>query len=309
MHAGQLLGDFPQPPPGLLVVRLAGGGDHLRIPALLAAPARPDVGTAGQLSGRRGVQGGQRAHVGALGEQAVADPHERLLVEAVGRCELEVGARVPGVGGQAQQRAGRRGGTALELEAEHQVGQLGLAVGAPPAVLPLALQVVEVHRAAPVHRARHRDHARRRRLEQRAQQQPGEREVAEVVGAELALEPVGCLPARGGHDARVVDQQIEAVPRAENRPANARTDARSARSSDATATPALGASERSVPPPDRAWPIADRQHDFAPARADARWTAEAAVRSGDDRQAPALVRDVSRRPLSRLARRRLTAAP
>ena len=47
------------------------------------------------------------------------------------------------------------------------------------------------------------------------EQQVGEREVAEVVGAELQLEAVGGTLERRDHDAGVVDEQVElAVPRA-----------------------------------------------------------------------------------------------
>ena len=47
--------------------------------------------------------------------------------------------------------------------------------------------------------------------QQPVEQQAGEGEVAEVVGAELHLEPVGRLPAGDGHDAGVVDQDVEPV--------------------------------------------------------------------------------------------------
>ena len=45
---------------------------------------------------------------------------------------------------------------------------------------------------------------------QPAQEEAGEGEVAEVVGADLQLEAVGGLAPRRGHHAGVVDQQVEA---------------------------------------------------------------------------------------------------
>jgi hypothetical protein len=59
--------------------------------------------------------------------------------------------------------------------------------------------------------------ARVRRRAQASEQQAGEREVAEVVGAELQLEAVGGLAVRRGHDAGIVDQQVEALVRATSR--------------------------------------------------------------------------------------------
>jgi hypothetical protein len=51
--------------------------------------------------------------------------------------------------------------------------------------------------------------ARLRAGEQALEEQPGQREVAELVGAELELESVGGLAARCGHDARVVDERVD----------------------------------------------------------------------------------------------------
>ncbi len=45
---------------------------------------------------------------------------------------------------------------------------------------------------------------------QHIEQQPGKREMAEVIGAELHLEAVGGLPVRNRHDAGVVDQMCSA---------------------------------------------------------------------------------------------------
>ena len=103
----------------------------------------------------------------------------------------------------------------LQFVGEQQVGELGLAVGADPAVAGLPLQVVEADSA----RAKRwptlltvtiREPARG---QQAVEQQPGEREVAEVVGAELQLEAVLGRRLRREHHAGVVDQQVDGVVR------------------------------------------------------------------------------------------------
>ena len=80
----------------------------------------------------------------------------------------------------------------LQLVGEHQVGQLGLAVGGDAVVVAVQLQVVEVDAAAThaVTRAADGHHARARRGQHPIEQQAGEGEVAEVVGAELQFEAV-----------------------------------------------------------------------------------------------------------------------
>ena len=119
-------------------------------------------------------------------------------------------AETPGVrGGRDQLRAGCLG-AAVQLEGEEQVGQLAVAVG----LLRLVrrLRVALEHRlvTAVVGDRGDRDHAGRLGLEQRRQQQAGEREVAEVVGAELELVALrGLAVLRRGHHAGVVDQQVE----------------------------------------------------------------------------------------------------
>ncbi len=75
------------------------------------------------------------------------------------------------------------------------------------------MQVVEVDPAHPVSAAAHRDHARTPPALEGAEQQPGESEVAKVVGAELELEALLAGASRRRHDAGVVDQQVEAVVR------------------------------------------------------------------------------------------------
>ena len=60
-HAGQLLGDLPQPARGSASSRGAGRADELRVAALLGEAVRADVGAARDVRGR-GVERRQRAH-------------------------------------------------------------------------------------------------------------------------------------------------------------------------------------------------------------------------------------------------------
>ncbi len=103
----------------------------------------------------------------------------------------------------------RGAGPPVELEGEQEVGQLALPVGPPLLVGLRGLEVVEVDPPELVRVAGHRDHAGPGT--QGSGEQPGEGEVAEVVGAELHLEPVGGLPPGDGHHAGVVDQDVEPV--------------------------------------------------------------------------------------------------
>ena len=80
---------------------------------------------------------------------------------------------------------------------------------APLAVALVALQVVEVDLADAVHVAAHRDDPGARLGEETGQQPAGEREVTEMVGAELHLEAVGGLALRQRHDPGVVDQDVD----------------------------------------------------------------------------------------------------
>jgi hypothetical protein len=121
----------------------------------------------------------------------------------------EVGGGEARVGGHADQAGAGRVQAALQLEREQQVRQLRLRVRPGGGVPALAHEVVEVHPAAVVQAAAHGHHAGVRAGEQRRQQQRGEREVAQVVGAELALEPVDRALARQHHHARVVHQQVD----------------------------------------------------------------------------------------------------
>ncbi len=122
----------------------------------------------------------------------------------------------PGCAAFAEDPRTRRLQAAIHLEGQHQVGQLRLLVALHGTVVAGRLQVAEVQPAALVgDRGDHHDAGCRSQrfgggaLERR-QQQRGQGEVAEDVGAELQLEAVdGLEPLRRRHDAGVVEQQIE----------------------------------------------------------------------------------------------------
>ena len=132
------------------------------------------------------------------------------------------------------------GGPALKLAGEDQHRELALLVGGPGIVAPLALKVVEGDPPLLMGEAGERDDPRLvPGCEQGRQQARRQREMAEVVGAELLLEPVaGDAPGRKGHDARIVDEDVER--RAAISSAKRATEARSARSSGTTRTSAPG---------------------------------------------------------------------
>jgi hypothetical protein len=103
---------------------------------------------------------------------------------------------------------------ALQFVGEQQVGELGLPVGADPAVAAFPLQVIEVNVGADaVAHAADGDDPGTRDGQEPIKQQAGEREVTEMVGAELQLEAVLGGRLRRPHHARVVDQQVDAVVR------------------------------------------------------------------------------------------------
>ena len=99
----------------------------------------------------------------------------------------------------------------MQLAREEEVGELGPTVG--------ELRVVPLRGVALEHGAltavvRDRGHGRdprRRRRQQVRHEQPGEREVPEVVRAELQLEAVLRRAVRRGHQPGVVDQHVDRV--------------------------------------------------------------------------------------------------
>ena len=183
-----------------------------------------------------------------------------------------------------------------ELLGEEQVGELRLPVRAPGAVLPLGLQVVEVHPADARRGAAQRHHPRRIGPPDEREQPGRQREVAEHVGAELELEPVGGLLAGGhGHDPGVVHQDVdglvtrrhqlrELLDRREARQVELLGDDARVRRALADVGDGLGGLGR----------VAAREHDLRvrhrePARG---LQPDAAVRSGDDGELAVLVGEV-----------------
>ena len=100
---------------------------------------------------------------------------------------------------------------ALQIVGEHQVGQFGLAVGSDAVIAAgFPLQVGEVDLGPNiVGDARDHHDPGSVHAEQVVQQQPGKREMTEVVGAELQLEAIHGGLLRRVHHAGVVDQQVD----------------------------------------------------------------------------------------------------
>ena len=200
---------------------------------------------------------------------------------------------------------GRAGGAqpAVELEPEDGVGELRALVVAARRVRALGLQIVEVDLARAVLEARDGDDPRRAsRSASASSSMPGEREVAEVVGAELQLEAVGGLAARRHHHAGVVDEQVEARvvgrrrrprTRAPSRGRRGRARAGRARPSG----PRRGSASRAIRPCVWSRAVSTTRAPGAGQLA-RRDQSEAAVRAGHDGRSPRLIRDLRCRPLA-----------
>src|SRR5581483_7132432 len=199
--AGELLGDFPQATGVVDVVRLLGRLHPLGCAALFEEAARAEELAALHVGSGGPIELGQGAVSGRLGHEV--GPCER-------RPRLEIGVGVPGVSDGCDDVGPRGAGSAVELEREQQVGQLRPAVRQPLAIRPLPLQVVEVHLADLVTEAGDVDDTPASLGLELREEEPGEREVAEVVGAELHLEPVRRLATLiQRHDAGVVHEDVE----------------------------------------------------------------------------------------------------
>src|SRR5437588_810428 len=97
--------------------------------------------------GHRGVKRRQRATPLVLREQTVAYVAEQVEGSVLA-VELQVRRRVARVGCHRQDSRARRRQPPLQLRREEQVGELGLAVGAPRDVaLALPVEVIEIDRA------------------------------------------------------------------------------------------------------------------------------------------------------------------
>ncbi|KAF0653596.1 TetR family transcriptional regulator [Cyanobium sp. Copco_Reservoir_LC18] len=115
------------------------------------------------------------------------------------------------MGRQRQDGAALVGEAPLQLQGEHHVGQLALAVGPPAVVAALALEIVEGDAAEVLGPGGDGDHPGAGPVAQQGQQGEGEGDVAQVVGAELELETLAGEGPGRRHHAGVVDQQVEAA--------------------------------------------------------------------------------------------------
>ena len=115
---------------------------------------------------------------------------------------------------RAQRERVHAGGleAALQLVGEEQVRQFRAAIGPHGRVAAVLVeQVPEVHRNVAVREAAHVHDARCGRGRDQVDELAGQGEMAEVVDAHLALEAVRRARVRHGHDAGVVDEQVEAL--------------------------------------------------------------------------------------------------
>ncbi len=169
-------------------------GTTIRMSPHLLEPVRAVVLTAGRPRIGRGAQRGQCAHRRTVREQA-EDLVEPRQIRA-GDVARELGVGDAGMGGDRDGRGALGCQPALQVVGEHQIGQLGLAVGGDAVIAAFPLQIVEVDGGQdPVGPAGDDHHTGALHGQQVLQQQPRQREVAEVVGAELQLEAVlGGLP-------------------------------------------------------------------------------------------------------------------
>ena len=116
------------------------------------------------------------------------------------------------MGGDAREREAGLFRAPVELEREHQIRELRLAVGAPDAVAaPLEREIVEVETAEAVREARDADDASAWACTERRHHEPREGRVPEMIDAEVPLEAVLRRPPRGQRDARIVDEEIETI--------------------------------------------------------------------------------------------------
>ncbi len=213
MHAGQLLGRFPErqrPPPHRGRAPRAGSRGAAR---------RARTGAPGRCTARNGRRPRwRRTASGARHLPSTVRAPSRWSAPTLRRTRLEPSAaplparllRVqPGCAATARVGSPGRTEATAELRGEEEVGQLGRAVAHPGVVRRGAGQVVEVEPAHAVQVRAHGDDPRALGRDDPVEQQAGQGEVAEVVRAHLELEAVGRQPVRGAHDPGVVDQDVE----------------------------------------------------------------------------------------------------
>jgi len=200
------------------------------------------------------------------------------------------------MGGQPRDPPARDLAAALKFQREHQHGQLGHAIGLERDIGALRLQVGQIDRLHSRREAADIDDARSVAAPQQRQQARRQGEMAEIVGGELQLESIGALAPLGQrHDARVIDQQIDAAPcgeqligegcdRGERRKIKLLETYVCIGVGGAQALKSIGASGL----------VAARQHNLGarPRKRQRRLVAEPARRPGDDGEPPALRRNI-----------------
>ena len=122
-------------------------------------------------------------------------------------------------------------GSPLQLEGEQQVGELALPVSHPLAVALLPLQIVESNFAHAMRATGDVGDPCAFGGEQPIEQQAGQREMPQVIGAELHLEAVHREAVRDRHDAGVVAEHVQRGMPPMERVGEAANDARFERSS------------------------------------------------------------------------------
>jgi len=213
--SAKLLGNRPQPLGVGLVLRSGVGRLELGRASHVQEPARADVLAADDVVADGGVQHRQRPLRGRLSEHGVGDfhhAHPDARPHLPGAAKLQVGVRVAGVAGDADYVRVGLTQPPLELVGKEEIRQFRPAVGRPLPVVPLRLQVGKVHLAGGVCLRRLRDDSALALAgSELGQELPRQREVTEVVHAELHLEAVGRLLSRDGHHAGVVTEHVDAV--------------------------------------------------------------------------------------------------
>ena len=165
-----------------------------------------------------------------MGERAIRRGHPRVVRYELGDSlrptpvapadarALEVGVGETRVRDQTRRLRTLAAELSVEPKSEVVVREFGLTVRAPGAVSTFEIWIRGIDGAThEVRRAGHRDDSRPLRCSQRRQQQRGQRPVPQVVNTELLLEAVDGASLGDGHDASVVDEQVDARMRRQNR--------------------------------------------------------------------------------------------
>mmetsp|Transcript_26182 Transcript_26182/g.33485 ORF Transcript_26182/g.33485 Transcript_26182/m.33485 type:complete len:271 (+) Transcript_26182:119-931(+) len=100
--------------------------------------------------------------------------------------------------------------TAIGTERKQGIGRLGLRIGAPLVILAfLVVRIIPVHITANVRCRRQGDQTRRSSLFHRGQKPLCKRHVAKMINAKLAFPARSNPRQRTGHDASIIDQDIQ----------------------------------------------------------------------------------------------------